>query len=59
MMWKSRWIDTEGIIISKLKGWMDEGGHYDVDMKGWIQKGALGCANKKDGWIRESIMMWK
>ena len=45
MVWKSRWIDTEGIIISNLKGWMDERGYYDVDMKWWIQKGALGCAN--------------
>ena len=38
MMWKSIWMDTEGIIISKLKGRMDKGGHYDVEMKGWMQK---------------------
>ena len=41
MMWKSIWMDTDGIIISKLKGRMDKGGHYDVEMKGWMQKGAL------------------
>ena len=31
-------MDTEGIIISKLKGRMDKGGHYDVEMKGLMQK---------------------
>ena len=34
MMWKSIWMDTEGIIISKLKGLMDKGGQCDVEMKG-------------------------
>ena len=32
-------MDKEGIIISKLKGWMEKEGHYDVEMKGWMQKG--------------------
>ena len=41
MMWKSRWMDTEGIIISKLKGQMDKGGHYDVKIKGWMLKVAI------------------
>ena len=41
MMLKSRWMDTEGIIISKLKGQMDKGGHYDVQMKGWMQMGTI------------------
>ena len=41
MMRKSRWIGTEGIIISKLKGQMDKGGHYDVKIKGWMQTGAI------------------
>ena len=41
MMWKSRWMDTEGIIISKLKGRMAKGEHNDVEMKSWMQKGVL------------------
>ena len=41
MMWKSRWMAIESIIISKLKGLMDKGGHYDVKMKWWMQKVAL------------------
>ena len=41
MMWKSIWMDTEGIIISKLKERMDKGGHYGVEMKGWMQKGGI------------------
>ena len=45
MMWKSRWMDTQGIIISKLKGEMDKGEHYDVEIKGWMQKRAIWCAN--------------
>ena len=28
MMWKSRWMDREGIIISKYKGRIDKGGLY-------------------------------
>ena len=44
-MCKSRWMDTEGIIISKLKGRMAKGEHNDVEMKWWIQKGALYFAN--------------
>ena len=41
MMWKSRWMAIESIIISKLKGLMDKGGHYDVKMKWRMQKVAL------------------
>ena len=41
MMWKSSWMDTEGIIISKLKGWMDKVEHNEVEMKWCMQKGAL------------------
>ena len=32
MMWKSSWMDTEGIIISKLKGRMNKGEHNEVEM---------------------------
>ena len=41
MMWKSSWMDTEGIIISKLIRRMDKGEHNDVEMKWWMQKWAL------------------
>ena len=41
MMWKSSWMDIEGIIISELKGRMDKGEYNDVEMKWWMQKGAL------------------
>ena len=41
IMWKSSWMDIEGIIISELKGRMDKGEHNDVEMKCWMQKGAL------------------
>ena len=44
MMWKSSWMDIEGITIYELKGRMDKGEHNDVEMKWWMQKGAL-CAN--------------
>ena len=41
MMWKSSWMDTEGIIISKLKGRMDKGEHNELEMKGRMQKEAI------------------
>ena len=41
MMWKSRWMDTEGIIISKLNVQMDRCPHCDVQIKGWMQMGAI------------------
>ena len=41
MMWKSRWMDIEVIIIAELKGRMDKGKHNDVEMKWWMQKLAL------------------
>ena len=41
MIRKSSWMDIEGIIISKLKGWIDTGEHNDVEMKWWMRKGAL------------------
>ena len=41
MMWKSSWMDIEGIIISELKGQMDKGEHNDVEIKWWMRKGAL------------------
>ena len=67
MMWKLRWMDREGIIISKLKGWMDERvlGHFYAlsrlnwagdKLKGYMEKGGHYDVEIK-GWMQKGGQM--
>ena len=55
MMWKSSWMDTEGIIISKLKGWMDKGEHNEVEMHHNELKGQMEKVGHYDVKIKDSL----
>ena len=55
MMWKSTWMDTEDIIISKLKERMDKGEHNEVEMHHNELKGQMEKVGHYDAKIKDSM----